>query len=64
MRIVGDRDRCAGSGLCADRLPEIFDQDDDAVVVTLVTHVSAELRDDVVEVVRMCPTEALSVMPD
>ena len=33
MRIAADRDRCEGHGVCADVAPEVYDLDDDAVVV-------------------------------
>jgi ferredoxin len=33
MRIAADRDRCEGHGLCVDTAPEVYDLDDDAVVV-------------------------------
>ena len=35
MKIAADRARCEGHGLCADTAPEVYDLDDDAVVVLL-----------------------------
>lgn len=64
MRIAADRHRCVGSGLCAERLPEIFDQDDDAVVLPRVSQVPPRLSQDVEEAVQRCPTEALALLPD
>lgn len=62
MRIEADRERCVGSGLCADQLPEVFDQDDDALVLPCVSEVPPELLRDVEEVVQRCPTEALALL--
>ena len=44
MRIAADRDRCEGHGLCVDTAPEIYDLDDDAVVVLLHEVVPPELE--------------------
>ena len=62
MRVIADREICAGSGMCARTAPGLFDQDDeDGRVVVLVT----ELRnDDVVgarKAVSLCPTGALAL---
>ncbi|OEV08498.1 ferredoxin [Streptomyces nanshensis] len=64
MRITADRERCVGSGLCAERIPEVFDQDDDALVLLCADEVSPELLPDVREAVERCPTEALALHPD
>jgi ferredoxin len=62
MKVVADREVCAGSGMCVRTAPGLFDQDDeDGRVVVLVT----ELRKDKVvaarEAVSLCPTGALSL---
>lgn len=53
-----------GSGLCAERLPEVFDQDDDALVLLRADEVPPDLRRDAEEVVARCPTEALALLTD
>jgi ferredoxin len=35
MRFTVDRDRCIGAGNCVMNAPELFDQDDDGIVVLL-----------------------------
>lgn len=64
MRIVADLERCAGSGVCANALPDVFDQGDDALVLLLVTDVPDHQVDAVADVVRLCPTAALSLVPE
>ncbi len=35
MRVEADRERCIGAGLCVMNAEEVFDQDDDGLVVVL-----------------------------
>jgi ferredoxin len=37
MRVAADRDRCIGAGLCVMNAEEVFDQDDDGLVVVLIS---------------------------
>jgi ferredoxin len=64
MRITADADRCEGHGLCVERAPELFDLDDDAVVVVKVT---GDLPEDLVAKaesgVRVCPVAAQRAEP-
>ena len=61
MRIVADRERCEGHGLCADTAPEVYDLDDDAVVVLLHDVVPPELERKAEGGARVCPVAALRV---
>ena len=63
MRIDADRDRCECHGLCADAAPEIYDLDDDAVVVLLHETVPPELERQADAGARVCPVAALRVVP-
>jgi ferredoxin len=59
MKITVDRDRCIGVGQCVMSDPDIFDQDEDGLVVLL-----AEQADDpelVRQAIRRCPTQALGL---
>ncbi|HLU56174.1 MAG TPA: (4Fe-4S)-binding protein [Pseudonocardia sp.] len=59
MRVRADRDVCIGAGLCVVTAGEVFDQDDDGIVVVLDEHPAdvAAAR----EAVANCPSGALSL---
>jgi ferredoxin len=59
MRIVADRTRCEGHGLCADTAPEVYELDDDAIVVLLHESVPPELERRAEAGARVCPVAAL-----
>jgi len=61
MHIVADRVRCEGHGLCADTAPQVYDLDDDAVVVVKYENVPAELERKAEAGARVCPVAALRV---
>jgi ferredoxin len=61
MRIAADRDRCEGHGLCADVAPEVYELDDDAIVVLLHETVPGELERKAEAGARVCPVAALRV---
>lgn len=62
MVIEADRDRCEGHGLCADVAPEVYELDDDAVVVVLHQAVPPELERKAEAGARVCPVAALRVV--
>ncbi|EHR60360.1 ferredoxin [Saccharomonospora cyanea] len=53
-----DRSVCAASGMCALTAPDVFDQDDDGVVVVRADPV-AEHAESVRLAVDLCPSGAL-----
>ena len=56
MRVVVDRERCRGAGMCALTAPAVFDQsDDDGTVVVLVDTPPPELEAAVERAVGLCP---------
>ncbi len=61
MRVTTDRDRCVGAGQCAMLSPEVFDQDDDGLVVVLQEKPAAELLEDVHRAVELCPSQSIHV---
>jgi ferredoxin len=63
MKLAADRDRCEGHGLCADTAPEIYELDDDAIVVLRHEVVPAELERKAEAGARVCPVAALRVEP-
>ena len=62
LRVIVDRDRCCGAGLCAQDVPEVFDQGDDAVVVVLDETPPEELAGRLDEVEFACPSGAIRVV--
>lgn len=64
MRLHADRDLCIGSGNCVLVAADLFDQDDDAVVVLLTDTPSPAQEDPAREAVARCPSGALSLDED
>ncbi|HEY7144655.1 MAG TPA: ferredoxin [Streptosporangiaceae bacterium] len=63
MRVVVDRDRCVGAGLCVLTLPSAFDQsEEDGRVIFLGTGSMSPLQADLTrQAARLCPSGAVSV---
>ena len=59
MRITADRDVCIGAGMCVMNAEEVFDQDDDGIVVVLEAEVPPEHADAAARAVAGCPSGAL-----
>lgn len=61
MRITTDSTRCVGAGQCVLSAPDVFDQDDDALVVL----VDVSPGEDDLELVRdaadRCPAQAITL---
>jgi ferredoxin len=62
MQVSVDTDKCIASGGCVFACPEVFDQDDEGIVVLLQTNPSEELRDKVNEAIDACPAAVISVV--
>jgi ferredoxin len=63
-RVVIDRTLCIGAGNCVRTAGDVFDQDDEAIVVLLQEFVPADRLDAVVDAVATCPSGALSIVDD
>ncbi|MFC8080944.1 ferredoxin [Streptomyces sp. NPDC057307] len=61
MRVTADRDLCIGAGQCVLAAPEIFDQDDDGLVVVVDSTPPESRLDAADEAALMCPARAISV---
>jgi ferredoxin len=64
MKIEADRDVCIGAGMCVMTAEEVFDQDDDGIVVVLEVEVPAEYTDAAARAVASCPSGALRRIGD
>ncbi|MBX7431954.1 ferredoxin [Mycobacterium sp. Y57] len=63
-RVSADRELCIQAGNCAMVAGDVFDQDDDGIVVVLAEQVSGEQADRAREAVRLCPASALRLAAD
>jgi ferredoxin len=63
MRVRVDATKCLGSGLCALRAPEVFEQDDEGTVVLLHPDPPVVLDAPVRTAASSCPAEAIFVTP-
>jgi len=59
MKVSADRELCIQAGNCVMVAGEVFDQDDDGIVVVLTELVSGEQADHAREAVKLCPATAL-----
>lgn len=62
-RIILDRQRCEGHGMCEDAAPEVFSLDDEGELHVLISEVPPALERDAQAAVRVCPVAALSLRP-
>jgi ferredoxin len=63
VRIVLDRAKCTGIGICESFAPTVFEVDDDGELVVLSADVPEGALDDVTEAVEGCPAMALRLEP-
>jgi ferredoxin len=61
MRVVVDFDQCESNALCMGVLPEVFEVRDDDFLYVLNENPPEELRDKLLEAVRSCPKNAISI---
>jgi ferredoxin len=62
VKIAADRNVCIGAGLCVTTAPDVYDQDDDGLVLLLVDDPSGEHEAAAREAVGLCPSGALSLI--
>lgn len=64
MRVILDRSKCTGLGICESLAPEFFEVDDSGELIVLKEDIRPEELQAVEEAVAGCPTEALSIADD
>ncbi|CAA9297463.1 MAG: Ferredoxin [uncultured Actinomycetospora sp.] len=62
MKIEANRDICIGAGNCVLAAEDVFDQDDEALVVVLSDQPSDDQTTEVRNAVAQCPSGALSLV--
>jgi ferredoxin len=61
MRVIVDYDLCESNAICMGILPEVFEVREDDFLYVLNENPPEELRSQVMECVRSCPKQAISV---
>ncbi|MER6570625.1 ferredoxin [Streptomyces sp. NPDC001093] len=61
MKISIETDNCCGAGQCVLVAPEIFDQDDDGIVILLDPAPSDDVREAVEDAIAICPADVIQV---
>ena len=61
MKVHADREVCIQAGNCVMVADNLFDQDDDGIVVVLNDEVPGEEEDKAREAVKLCPSQALTI---
>lgn len=61
MKVTTHTDRCIASGACVLASPQVFDQDEDGIVVLLDEAPPESEHDSVHEAARACPAMVIDV---
>lgn len=62
MKVVVDRSKCTGLGICESLAPAFFEIDDNGELIQLREGISGDELAAVEEAVQGCPTEALRIV--
>lgn len=62
MKVVVDRAKCTGPGVCEAMAPTVFEVGDDGQLVVLAEFVEGDVLDEVQTAIDGCPTEALMLV--
>jgi ferredoxin len=62
IRIVVDRLRCIGSGICADTAPDVFQLDE--VDRSVIINPHGATRDVIVAAAESCPVDAIKIIDE
>ncbi|MGQ4618632.1 ferredoxin [Nocardia sp. R7R-8] len=63
MKVIVDRTKCTGLGICESLAPVFFEVDDNGELVQLKEDIADDELAAVEEAVQGCPTEALRIVP-
>jgi ferredoxin len=59
VKVEAERDDCIAAGNCVMVAGELFDQDDEGIVVVTADEIPADAEDKAREAVKLCPASAL-----
>lgn len=60
-KLIVDKDKCIGCGMCVNSFPDYFDFDDEGLSEVKKEEVEPEEKKEILDAVEMCPTEAISI---
>jgi ferredoxin len=61
VKVVVDFEQCESNALCMGILPQVFEVRDDDFLYVLEEHPPEALREKLMEAVRSCPKNAISI---
>ena len=61
MKVTADREVCVGAGQCVFAAGEVFDQDEDGLVVVLQEHPGPAEHENAEEAALTCPSGAIHI---
>ena len=59
MKVIVDKDLCIGCGACQAICPDVFEINDDGLSEAIESEVADKNKEEVVEAIESCPTEAI-----
>ena len=59
MKVIVDKDLCIGCGACQAICPDVFEINDDGLSEVIESEVADKNKEEVVEAIESCPTEAI-----
>ncbi|MEU8349060.1 MULTISPECIES: ferredoxin [unclassified Streptomyces] len=59
MHVTADRDVCVGAGQCVRAAPDVFDQDEEGLVLVLRQQAGDDRREITEEAAAVCPSGAV-----
>ena len=64
MRVIVDLNQCESNALCMGVAPDVFHVDDDDNLTVLNETADESARERVLEAVRVCPNQAISIVDE
>jgi ferredoxin len=64
LQVAVDADKCIGSGACVLACPEVFAQDEGAIVRLLDDHPAPALEERVRQAEQACPAQVITVVEE
>jgi ferredoxin len=63
VKILVDKAKCTGIGMCESLMPDVFEVQDDGSLLLLMDEVDGDRLIELHEAISGCPTMAISVHP-